>query len=524
MNKPSTQQRREYQEWLELCERIRSANPLPINETEEQKRRRIEQLRGNFADFCKYYFSDYMDSAFGWFHLKAAKEITQNPNVRAILEWPREHAKSVFADVFIPLFLYARGELTGVVIASANGEKANGLLGDLQAQFTANDRFIHDYGNRAAFGDWQEGKFATTDGCGFWAFGRGQSPRGVRKAAKRPNYIVVDDIDDKGITKNLQRVKEAVDWVLEDLYGAGPIKGTRLIIAGNRIHKHSILAHLVGDTEPEQPKREGIIHIKVFALEDKKHGKAMNGTPAWKERYTAEEILAKMQVMGTRSALREYFHEHIEEGNVFKNDWIHWGPVPPIDHLDIEVYTDPSFKDTKNNDYKATIAIGRLKKGAPDKHGRSLKIFILKAWVRQASVKSMVSVMYDLHDIYGERARYWMEANFMQDLLLREFDTEAQTKGYHLPIRKDTRSKPDKDTRIENLSPLFERGHIIFNEAERSSPDMQTLVQQLAAFPTGHDDGPDALEGGVFYLNRSERESRFAPRTGRFAKNRERTM
>lgn len=508
-------ERREYQEYLQLCERIRSATPLPNNETEVQKRERVARLRGDFASFCKYYFPDYMDADFGWFHLKAAKAIIADPNIMAVLEWPREHAKSVFADVFIQMFLYARGELDGLIISSSTQEKASGLLSDLQAQFTANERFIHDYGQRAAFGDWRDSHFSTTDGCGFWAFGRGQSPRGVRKAAKRPNSAVVDDIDDKVIVKNRTRVKEAVDWIIEDLYGACAIQGARLIVAGNRIHKHGILAHVVGDTEPDAPKREGITHIKVYALEDKRHQKAMNGQPAWKERYTRDHITNRMQVMGTRSALREYFHEHIEEGSVFRHEWIQWGKVPRLRDLEaIEVYTDPSFKDTKDNDYKAIVAVGKAK-------GR---FYILRAWVRQASVSAMVKVKYDFHSQFGEAARYRMEANFIQDLLLRDFDTEAETAGYHLPLRPDKRDKPDKFTRIENLSPLFERGFVIFNEDERSSPDMQTLIDQVLAFPTGHDDGPDAIEGAVYYLNRQDARAGSEPRMGKMRQNRSRKM
>jgi len=511
----SASEKREYQEYLQLCDRIKAATPIPNNESEQQKRDRVTKLRSDFPAFCKYYFPDYMDADFAWFHKKAARDITADNNIRCVLEWPREHAKSVFADVFMPLYLYARGELTGVIIASANEQKASGLLSDLQAQFVANERFIHDYGHRAAFGDWRDAHFATTDGCGFWAFGRGQSPRGVRKAAKRPNYAVVDDIDDKVIVKNIQRVKEAVDWIIEDLYGACAIQGSRLIVAGNRIHKQGILAHIVGDTDPEQPKRKGITHIKVYALEDKRHQKAMNGEPAWKERYTRLHITGRMEIMGTRSALREYFHEHIEEGNIFKHEWVHWGKCPKVRDLEaIEVYTDPSFKDTKDNDYKAVVAVGKLRG----------KYYVLRAWVRQASINAMVKKNYEFFEEYNSFARYRMEANFIQDLLMKDFDDEAATAGFHLPLRADKRDKPNKETRVENMSPLMERGLLIFNQDERSTPDMQTLVDQLLAFPTGHDDGPDAMEGAIWYLNRQDKQSKFQPRMGKMKQNRGRKM
>lgn len=506
---------RAYQDWLDLCERIRSQTENVPQESEAEKQARMARLRTNFSAFCTYYFPNLLTNRFGWFHLKAAKAITDDPNIFAILEWPREHAKSVFANILVPMYLYARGELTGMVVASANEDKAITLLSDIQAQFEANQLWRHDYADRVSLGDWQSGNFATNDGVGFWAFGRGQSPRGIRKMANRPNYAVVDDIDDKVIVRNDQRVRDAVDWVMEDLYGALSINGARLVVAGNRIHQKSILAHLVGDVEPTDPIRKGITHIKVYAFETKTHKKAdpSTGVPAWKERYTAKALQEKMERMGYRSSRREFFHEHIEEGLVFQNEWIHWRtPLRIEQYTDIEVYCDPSFKNTKASDYKAIVVVGKA----------GLRIDVLRAWVRQASITSMIDVFYDLYEWLESKARYSIEANFLQDLLLYEFNSVGEARGYSLPIRADKRSKPDKYTRIENLSPLFERGLISFSEQERSSPDMQTLVQQLLAFPFGHDDAPDALEGAVFMLQRSNRSTNFRPRIGRYKSNTER--
>ena len=141
-----------------------------------------------------------------------------------------------------------------------------------------NERYKADYGVQYKSGKWDEGHFVTNDGIGFWAFGRGQSPRGAREAANRPNLILVDDIDDAEICKNEKRVQEATDWVLGDLFGCAPIKGSRFIIIGNRIHKKSILTHLVGDVEDDDPKpffaskflstEKCVLHLHVIKYED----------------------------------------------------------------------------------------------------------------------------------------------------------------------------------------------------------------------------------------------------------------
>lgn len=489
--------RREYEAWLREKESIQRSEPADY-ETEEQKRARITGLQSSFEKFCGYYFSHFMDSGFAWFHKKAADAIIKNADILAVLEWPREHAKSIFADVMLPMYLKACGQLSGMMIASANEKKAATLLGDIQAELMFNRRYIADYGDQYSLGNWQDGLFVTNDGVGFWAFGRGQSPRGTRKSEKRPNYCVVDDIDDAVIVRNTERVKDAVDWVLGDLYGAMPNKGSRLIIAGNRIHQKSILAHIVGDVEPDDPKRKDIWHSKVFALENPRtHKKDMSekGKPAW-PRYTREELIKKMNRQGWRIGLREFFHEHIVEGKTFREEHLPWAPMFQLAEYDqLITYNDPSYKANRTSDYKAIVLIGRKER----------YFDILKAFVRQCTTPEMVRGHYNIASLVPDRLNcpHYMEANFIQDMMLEDYWREGDNRGTMLRIRGDKRSKPDKDVRIENLTPFAEQGFIRFNQDEKHSPDMQELRNQFLGFPDAeHDDGPDAVEGGIYLLNK----------------------
>jgi predicted phage terminase large subunit-like protein len=489
--------KREYEAWLREKESIERASPMDRESVSDRKKRQ-ERLLASFDKFCHYYFGHLMDSDFAWFHKKAAKHITDNADTVCVLEWPREHAKSIFADVMMPMYLKARGELTGMMIASANENKASTLLGDIQAELMFNKRYIADYGQQYSIGNWQDGHFVTAEGIGFWAFGRGQSPRGTRKSDKRPNYCVVDDIDDAVIVRNEGRVKEACDWVLGDLYGAMPNRGSRLVIAGNRIHRNSILANIVGDVNPGDPKKDNVYHSKVFALENPKtHAKDMNGTPSWHERYSKNEITRKMSRQGSRIGLREFFHEHIIEGRIFREEHLPWAPVWQLSEYDqLITYNDPSYKGNKTSDYKSIVLIGRK--------GRYYDI--IDCFLRQCSTAEMVRGHYNLAAAIPTKmvCRHYMEANFIQDLMLEEYWREGEARGTTLRIRGDKRKKPDKEARIENLTPFSEQGFIRFNLAMKHSPDMQELRNQFLGFPDAeHDDGPDSVEGAIYILNQS---------------------
>ena len=523
-----------YKAWLDLCLRISSSTAVlekDVTESQQQREERIKDLLKpqNFEKFCKYYFPHYIDADFGWFHKQAAKEILTNEDIMAALEWPREHAKSVFVDVFIPMLLKATNQLTGMILASETDMKAAILLGDLQAELMENKRFIYDFGSQRTIGNWTEGNFTTTDGVGFWSFGLGQNPAGVRSAAKRPNYCVVDDAANKRRSKNQERIKMDVDWVLGDLLGCLSIKASRMIFANNRTCKNDLMAHLVGDVNEGDPLREGIKHIKVFATEDPRTHKMVRiedgGVPAWKERYTIDHLLTRIKKMGYRASMRNFYHIDIADGEIFLDQHLPWMELPNLDQYDALVsYNDPSYTD--KGDTKAIVLIGR-----------SGSFYdVIWAWVRHASRKSMVMAHYLVDDLVKGRTRsngirlgkresncpHYIEANLLQEeLFMSVYHQIGRTKKIQLRIRPDKRKKGDKFGRIEDLSPIAESGCLRFNKRLQKDPDMIALRDQFLSFPNGHDDGPDAVEGAIYLLNKKTKHygRERKARTGRYRKS-----
>ena len=199
---------------------------------------------------------------------------------------------------------------------------------------------------------------------------------------------------------------------------------------------------------------------------------------------------------GAPLALRELFHQHIVFGRVFREEHLPWADLPPIQNCErLVTYCDPSYKDTKKNDFKAIVLIG--------KNGKYFDIY--KVFCRQCTTPEMVRGHYGLAEEIPENKScpHWMEANFIQDIHLKKYDEEAELRGYGIAIRGDKRKKPEKTERIEDLSAYAERGLLRFNRAEKQSPDMQEVRNQFLGFPDApHDDGPDAVEGAVYKLNK----------------------
>lgn len=495
--------------WQEHCKRVQSFTSAPTpDETPAQRERRIRRLLGNYAEFCEYYFPHFLtliDKTTGQverivhnapFHNAAARKVKEMPNLKAVFKWPRGHAKSTHFDIFIPLWLMMqRPRLLSVMVVVGKSESAaQTLLSDIQAELEFNQRIIDDFGVQKNVGSWEEGHFVTQSGVAFFARGRGQSPRGLRYKEARPDYIVIDDLDDDELCRNPRRVRELTDWVKEALFGALDVGRGRFIMVGNLIGKDSVLANIAATKG---------VHVSEIKAVDR------DGNPVWKEKWTKEEAEAAAQFMGYRSWQKEMMHNPIAEGSIFRHEWIRFKKVLPLHKYDqLICYTDPSFR-ASNNDYKASRLWGKV----------GNELHLIDCYVRQDSVSGMVRWLYDLYERLPEGVvvGFHMEANFMQDTILDEFTAEGEVRGYQLPIAPDYRKKPDKVQRIEAISPLWERGFVFYNEALRESPDMQVGIDQTLALEHGsrvHDDAPDADEGAIWLLQRHSRVQKYEPRIG----------
>ena len=500
-----------WEEWNRHCQQIQAITALDGSpaETNAERGRRIRRLQRDYAVFCEYYFPHFLtlrDKTTGEpvrvihnapFHNQAAMLVKKTPNLKAVFKWPRGHAKSTHFDIFMPLWLMFQTKrlINFMVVVGKSEGSAVRLLGDIQAELQYNKRIIDDFGEQMSLGDWTEGEFTTKPGVHFLACGRGQSPRGLRKREARPDYIVIDDLDDDELCRNERRVHEVTDWVKEALFGSLDVGRGRFIMVGNLISKTSVLANICATKG---------VHVSAVSAVDK------DGNPVWQEKWTREEAQAYAEFVGYRAWQKEMMHNPIADGTIFRQEWIRYKKVLPLHKYDALVcYTDPSFKSTTANDYKASRLWGKT----------GNELHLIDCYVRQDTVSGMVRWLYNLYERLPENVtvRFFMEANFMQDVILDEFTTEGNIRGYQLPIMPDKRKKPEKIQRIEAVSPLWERGFVFYNEALRDSPDMQVGIDQTLALERGsrvHDDAPDADEGAIWILQKDSRAQTYKPRFG----------
>lgn len=478
-------------EWQLHNEEVQQQTTVDRNESNATKLARIKRARKDYAFFVEYYFPHFAKTKSGKFQIDAANTILKGKNLKAVFKWARAHAKSTHMDVFTPLWLKCQEvrEINVMVLVGKSQTNANTLLADIQSELQFNQRYINDFGEQYQIGHWSEGSFVTRDGCAFFALGRGQSPRGLRYRDARPDYVVIDDLDDDELIQNEQRVNKLTDWVKEALFGVLDGGRGRFIMVGNLIGADSVLQR-ISDTPG--------VHVSQVNIYDE------NGNVTWSEKWTKEEVQAMERFMGFRSFQKEYMNNPITEGTVFGD--LTWGKCPPLSSLSFVVnYADPSpsnkDKQKKGVSFKATFILG-YKDG---------KFYIYHGFLDQVPNATFADWFYAQRDYVANRTMLYnyLENNTLQDPFFEQvfkplFFSLGQKRGF-INITPDGRKKPEKAIRIEGtLEPLVRNAQLIFNIAEKDNPHMMRLAEQFKLFSMqlkAPADGPDCIEGAVTIIN-----------------------
>ncbi|MFV0505879.1 MAG: phage terminase large subunit [Bacteroidales bacterium] len=484
-------------EYEEHASRIQKATSINIHETQAQKLARIKRLESSYTDWFEYYFPEYATCECADYHKTIARDITNNPVLKALLNIYRAGAKSVHAVLGIPLFLvFAKKELWFLLIIGENYEKAVRLLADVQANLKHNNRLKNDYGNQFKMGDWSEGNFTTGSGVHFHALGFGQDPRGLRHGEHRPDYIVCDDIDTLKRCNNDRLIREGIDYITGTLWGCFDKGKERFVFNNNLIHKNSLMAKLIElskvankDARANNLPKPYYYYCIPAVLDDE-------FTPSWSAKYTAEYWKAKKTATPYRSWMREYMCTPLVDGAVFKPEWIQHKKMLPLARYDaLILYGDLSYKD--KGDYKALVLVGKIKR----------EFHVIHAYVRQTSRALCANWLYNLYEdrnLHKHSIAYKIEGLFAQDEFVNDFDEEGDNRGYYIPVVADKKSKAGKYDRVESMSGHFERLNVFFNEAEKENSGQVNLIDQILAFEKGsgaNDDGPDALQSAIAELN-----------------------
>lgn len=482
MNREDKSRIERYLKHLELIESSSSINPY---ETPLEQKEAIDLAKKSFKKCVERYFPHYATSEVPDFHIDAANKVRREKTIKAFLEWGRAQAKSVFADVLLPFWLWLNGEPVYLVIVGNNLDRAKQLLEDIRAEFEANPQIIKDFGVQHNPGNWEDGFFQTRSGFIGQGLGMGQSVRGLRVKSKRPTIIVMDDCETKDLVQNPSRQEKMAKWVERDLIPTMDGDYRRFIQANNRFAPKMIQTIL------QERHPDWWVH-RVNAYNP------VTYEPVWKSKYTPEYFKNLEAEIGVLAAMSEYNNSPHIEGTIFTEKEIQWAPVPKLNQFKIIYgFWDVAYAGTSTSDYNAIVV-----QGLKDKDFWVIDIFCKQSKM-SAALAWMCSYQLSLPETV---VVHWVfEAQFWNDAVESSIKDAERMFNCRLNIIKRDRPKTGKYDRMLQLQPYYQNGRIYYSDKLKHSNDAQVAIAQLFGIEPGYkskDDYPDAHQGGIAELEK----------------------
>ncbi len=479
-------------------------NGFPVD-PEASAQRRIDSW-DSLRFFFYTYFPHYVkgDGESSVFHDYALDEIPTKILVGEILREaiaaPRGEAKStIFAmAMLIWLVVTERKKFIGLLMDSA--DQAEMLLEAVRVEFENNPRLLMDFPEAMGKGPrWRIGLLITNNGVRIKSGGMDKKLRGWRHGAHRPDFILLDDIEnDDNVRKPEQRDK-LQKKINKAVLKLGPPDGSMdVVLYGTILMYDSVLARYMDSPAWISHRFQAIINWpdamdlweaweEIYLNEGKvssdkfykKNRKAMDAgaVVSWPSMRPLL-MLMELRADDPDSFDTEYQNDPGNSDDAPFQDLVYW--VQPCRDWIYYGSCDPSLgKNNKRRDPSA-ILVG----GYDRNHGI---LDVIEANIRRRVPDKIISDIIELQRIYtclGWAVETVQFQEFMRTELVKR---SAQQ---HIPVpARAVIPITDKDLRIESIQPHCANGLIRF------SRKLKVLIQQLKHWPEAdHDDGPDALE------------------------------
>lgn len=374
------------------------------------------------------------------------------------------------------------------VYVSESGDHAERQLGNIKRQLEDNESLRQAYGDvvpkRSDSEKWGADEIQLNTGAILLAKGRGSQVRGLNFNARRPNRIVLDDVEDKESVATAAQRKKVSDWFYSDVVPAGnemedtsefdedhmQQQDLQITVLGTLLHAESLLITLQKDTT--------FNHIRFGA-------KLSDGTMLWPQKMSLNAFEAKKERYRRTGKLAEFAREfestiRIEEDALFQ-------PLSPMFYVPV-AYTeliqkaqacDPAISEDVKADHATIVVGGRKENGM---------LWVLNEWGGTAKkptdiIEQLFKWHRDYHlDLTGIESQAYQKSLIY--LMREEMARRQQFFNIKAIIQGNDKTKQQ---RIEGiLQPRYANGYV------RHAKVLLKLEAQLQDFPNGKYDYADA--------------------------------
>ena len=401
-------------------------------------------------------------------------KLTDEDNLRYIIEVPPRHGKSISFSVLLPTF-YILNHLNRKILLASYGYTLAGQFAFKVRNLLANTGIV-------TFTKEMVNDFETEQEGGLFSAGVGGSITG-----KGASLLILDDP-----TKNMEEARsknirdKTYEWFNSTfLTRAEP--NANVVVIQTRWHSDDLAGRLLSE------KKEKWIEIKfpAFAEENDFLNREI-GEPLWPERFSKEELEEKKVAMGSYVWNALYQQNPIaSEASIFKTSMFKYYEFKDgMYYLENKAFRDFDFifgtadlalKKEEMNDYTA-IGIWGIKGNA---------ILLIHRIKERLQAGEILETFRSLYQKYLTNVFYVESFGFQLSFVQQLIDKNIPVEPSYL--------KGDKYAKALAIIPFFEAGRVYFN---READYLDDLEKELLSFPNGeHDDQVDMTSLAVTGLS-----------------------
>lgn len=469
-------------------------------------------LEKNIYLFGMYYFSHYFFTKSAPFHKEMAEDLEFKGHKFLFWLMFGESAKTTWAKIkVIHCICYNKKKNIGWVAHDL--KKSTKQVMSIASELKGNKRILKDFGNLFWEGSIERKKtsksktfseFTSTNGVNVRAISTQISTRGDVHDQYRPDFYVIDDIENLKTARSIQMTKNIIEFLEELLRGVSVDCDT--LIVSNRVAKNGVVAWLEKRLD-ENPN--AIIH--EVPLENEK------GEIAWPSKFVKtieqakrindKEPNQKKHVksieqlkhdLGSHGYNREMLLNPIDfTMQPFKLEWIKRLPCPDLDTMDLIIAVDPAISEKQSADFFAVCVAGR--------HKTTGRIYVFRIYKTKCGITEQVPLMVNFHLKYGAKQR--IETVQFQKALAQLIQAEKKN-GHYIEV-EEYKPVQDKLLRAHAIAPFVERQDVVFCEGK----EIDDFLDNFVDFPhtkDGHDDDVDACMSAIEHFINRKREPNLA--------------
>ncbi|MDQ6719336.1 MAG: hypothetical protein M3003_00900 [Candidatus Dormibacteraeota bacterium] len=490
------------------------AGPVPSPELAELANDWRRWLRRLFADYTQYPFAPHHAVLWDW--LWAIEPGVRPDPLVAI--WARGGAKSTCAEM-ATVALGARRKRRYGLYVSGTQDQANDHVSTIGAMLESRPveinysslsaRLVDKYGSSKG---WTKSRLRTSIGFTVDAIGLDTHVRGVKLEDARPDFIILDDIDDAG--DKVPMVERKIKTLTHGIIPAGSADVAILAIQ-NLIHPDSVFSRLADGRAEFLANR--VVSGPIPAIEGLTWRRVANKAVITGGKATWEgQGIAACQAQLDDEAISAFLSERQHEvealpGGMFDHvEFAHCRYVDLPDLVRIVVWVDPAVTDTDTSDSQGIQADGIDARGT---------IYRLWSWEQRTSpLDAMCRAIRKARELRAEAVGVETDqggdtwASVYDEALrsLAKADPDEWGRPGHIPAFRQAKAGAGhgpKAHRAQQMLADYERGgriihvegtHQVLERALRRFPRTKPLDLCDAAYWSWHD---LRQSGGVSFLS-----------------------